>query len=95
MSKEHEEGRSNWKSDYHYMVNYNEHAEIQKLNCPVDRRNWTVEQWTDYAKAGNKDLRGAELEHAWIEEIDLRGADLTGARAEPQPRLAADHAPHS
>ncbi len=43
-----------------------------------NRSNWTVQQWTDYAKAGNKDLRGANLEGARLKGADLLKANLEG-----------------
>ena len=44
-----------------------------------NKSNWTVQQWTDYAKAGNKDLRGANLKDANLEGANLSGADLRNA----------------
>ena len=43
---------------------------------PEDRSKWTVQQWIDYAKAGNKDLRWANLEGADLEGVDLSEAVL-------------------
>ena len=34
-----------------------------------NKSNWTVQQWTDYAKEGNKDLEGCKP----------KGANLDGA----------------
>ena len=44
-----------------------------------NKRNWPVQEWTDYAKKGNKDLEGANLEGANLRNADLKGADLEGA----------------
>ena len=45
-----------------------------------DRSNWSVQQWIDYAIAGNKDLEGANLEGADLpEDVTLAGANLRGA----------------
>ena len=44
-----------------------------------DRSNWSVQQWIDYAIAGNKDLDGAKLEGANIDGADLGYANLYGA----------------
>ena len=59
------------------MNNENINFETQKEK--EDRSKWTVQQWTDYAKAGNKDLKGANLEGANLDGVDLNSADLRDA----------------
>ena len=41
-----------------------------------ERKEWTVKQWTDYAKAGNKDLQGANLEGANLGRANFRCKNL-------------------
>ena len=62
-----------------------------------NKSNWTVQQWTDYAREGNDDLedanlRGADLGCKKLREfpsfgtvlrgVNFRGADLEGADLE-------------
>ena len=51
---------------------------MSKNHDEENRSNWTVQQWTDYAKEGNKDLEGANLGGVNLGVADLRGANLEG-----------------
>ena len=44
-----------------------------------NRSNWTVDDWTKYAKEGNKDLKDAYLRDADLDGANLGDADLEGA----------------
>ena len=53
---------------------------MSKNHDEEDKSNWTVQQWTDYAKKGNKDLKGANLEGADLEGANLKGHDIDDLR---------------